>query len=435
MARAGTRGAFAGTHRRTRSDWALVALAAFVFAPTHLGPAGVTDRVLVGFLTVFLAVGLILEWIRIPRSVGGMSAGKLLSAAAAVTFVLGFNILIASLGAGRQFGYRDYFELARYPIYGIFALVVTRSLMRSPSAVSRVADLVALMVPLLACLAFVTVSLDLPGGAFFSSLYSDAKTSFRSLGDARISVPFENPNQLGAASVLSFVWAVAFRSRLTRYTVWFAPAAVLLSGSRGAWAGLVVAAGAYAILLISPWLRRRLSRTLVASLAAVGVLVIVVFSIQQLSETSRIGRTVQLVETRTIDSDRNLEGRVIVATRAISLWMERPVLGQGPQKSAQVDALDAIDNQYVSILVRHGIVGSVLIGLFYIRALRGLQPSMLLRKNPRLLVYVLATSIVLIPATHLDAFRFWVFWFILLASIVRMPLRSNKSLQAMGDIR
>lgn len=415
---------------RNKTSLSLIALTAFVVAPTHLGPSGVADRVLVGLLATVSTLLLIL---RGPQASGvrpGAGPNVLVALAASISFLLGINILLLSLALGYQFGYRDYFELARYPIYVVIALVVMREVAIRPRGVARSVDAVAFTVPVMACLAYGIVALGLPGSEAIVALYADAKTSFRGIGDGRISIPFENPNQLGAASVLSFLWAVAYRSRFSQFTLGVAPVAVLLSGSRGAWIGLLVAAGAFASVLIASQARKKLGRTLVALLAVVGVAAGVVVVVQELPEAGRVSRTLRLIEEGTTSADRNLEGRIDVVTRVVALWSERPVLGQGPQKTEPGASLDAIDSQYASVLVRHGVVGFVLILLFYRNIVLNFVPRFRSSSSLKIKIYLLVSAVLLVPAAHLDAFRFWVFWLLLLAGIsVSSDLKSNRDLR------
>lgn len=399
-------------------------LAGLVLAPSHFGPPGVLDRVLVALAVVAVAASLFLR-----RGVGHPRRRtiRILIMAAGVSGLLAINIFLLTLTQGTEFGYRDYFELARYPIYAIFAAEMIQLSRSRPRQVVYTADSIALAVPLLAAGSYVIVYFGLPGADLISDIFAETKTSFRGVGDARVSVPFGNPNVLGAASVLSFVWAAFFKSRVSRLTRIVAPFSVLLSGSRGAWIGLLFVVVILGCVLISTRMRKKLGVTIATFLLLVAVAGGGLFVVQELSETRRVGRTIALFEARTIEAERNLEVRVDVSLRAATLWMQRPVLGQGPQKTLSETPLDSIDNQYASILVRHGILGLILIFAFYFQIVRAIIVRHNCGASLRIKVFLAVAFVLLIPAAHFDNFRFWAMWLILLVGLGSYAVESSDS--------
>lgn len=246
---------------------------------------------------------------------------------------------------------RDVVELLRFPLYGLFGLIVAALASRwDPGAIDRIIRLLPWFV-LVCTAAFVLeapIIFDL-----LSVIYAEAKVLV-GLGVVRVPFPFENPNFLGFFAIIS----LAYFTFYTPSALYVALLIVVLfvTGSRSAWIaalpilclGGVVTAWRFSVDEIG-------IRSIVTWALPFIVTTLLAIFWDQLTYFSRLAELASALQggrgVQTADVRFELAG-------ALLDWFERsPMLGWGPGRTL---GLDVADNQYVSWLVNWGLVGTAL---------------------------------------------------------------------------
>lgn len=382
-------------------------VAAAIFAPGHLGDQWV-ER---GFALTAAAIGVIIAAVYgIPTRVGRVRSMTLLLVLLATTVLYAVSIFRADLSPEVTLGMRDYFELGRYPIQAGVLLVLAAGFYAHPQGFRAAVDRLAVALPSAALVSYLVVMTDLPGAGMVVNFYAEAKTTFGPPGDARLSIPFANPNYLGIACVWVLVWGAFFARKFAAPMFVTALAALFLTGSRTAWvtAALVVAIFALTVVGrrvrtgVSPW-----ARGLLVVLALAGT--------WQAVDMFEAGRRVEMTTAilrsdEGLEADRNFAVRVVATRQALEGWSEAPLLGQGPVKEDARERHDSIDNQFASWLVRQGLLGTVALGIFYLLLFQALIWPAFRRNRAGVAALSIATFLPLLAGTFFDNNRMWVVW-------------------------
>ena len=195
-------------------------------------------------------------------------------------------------------------------------------------------------------------------------LYSDTKTAI-SATLLRISIPFENPNFLGLFAVAAFCLAVLFGSRPRYLLAAVALVTIGLTGSRTAWLTTAMIVVAKLMLNGARVLRprrqiRRGGRMLRATLA-LGLVVVAAFYLPEIVQANQ--RFIDFAEGLAhldLLRDPSYQERQAMRAQAGRLIEERLVLGWGALKQSDIEI---VDNQYISLLLRCGLLGTFVIVL------------------------------------------------------------------------
>lgn len=298
--------------------------------------------------------------------------------------LFGLSILVsmvyASLLKGQALIGRDFWELTKVLSYFlIFALVASLGI--SPTSLKHYHKL-ALVVLLLSALFGFLQYINLAGVNQVVSPYY-APTQMRGLlVHRRITGTTPNPNEFGAlmvlASSLALSGALFFQERRLRMLCWGAlpvfGLALALTLSRSALVALFLAGMTVLFLFLKQkGLKYRFRRvvTLVLLGCLAGVLVF------QFLPEKALFRYAQL---SAFSEATSWQGRVANWETHFAIWMESPWLGWGPGKATMGTI---VDNEYLLVLRRYGIVGltiflgffgSLFFGLSHIRK-ASLEPS------------------------------------------------------------
>lgn len=187
-----------------------------------------------------------------------------------------------------------------------------------------------------------------------NNLYGSTKTGISAFM-VRVSIPFENPNFLGLFSVLTLCIALFFFKAPDYLLAIVAIIVTALTGSRTAWLITLVVLLAYSAESFFHVLRgRRLQWVVIASALVTTSL----FAARNLPEgieaNQRVTSFVSALNTFALLQDESYQERVAMRSTAVALIGERPIIGWGAIKDSQVDI---VDNQYISLLIRVGLVG------------------------------------------------------------------------------
>ncbi|WP_240901465.1 O-antigen ligase [Thioalkalivibrio sp. XN279] len=189
-------------------------------------------------------------------------------------------------------------------------------------------------------------------------VYGDTKTAF-STYYVRLSIPFENPNFLGLFAVLSLVIALNFRVRPDLKLALISVCAIGLSGSRTAWLTSSVVLVTFVANVVAAMVTNRRSLSAPKLAIALVIPVAAVYFLPSIAESfQRVGDLIKMVITLDLGADQSYSERQALRDTAVRLILERPVFGWGAIKYSD---LDIVDNQYVSLLLRFGILGSLII--------------------------------------------------------------------------
>jgi len=315
------------------------------------------ERSFVAFVVVAGIAGLTLAPMRLPVSTG---ARILLLVLPVTGLFYALSYFVAVAGLGLETGPRDFFELSRYFVLFLF---VAWAVSVWSAGITRAVQAVIGTALVLSAVVAVTYAIPVPGltPLFRDVVYGGTKTVLSPGGLIRLSVPFENPNFLGYFLVLVLVHELFFRR--ARAAAWMVPLALTLvgmTGSRTSWGAAVAVMGIWIACVGVDRLRgaRRASlraQAVIGALSTVSVLV----TFRVLAESHRVNELMERVTQGTVREDPSLLGHVEYARVAWETFRAHPLLGVGPSKYA---VLEFVDSQYLSVLLRNGIVGAVLLG-------------------------------------------------------------------------
>jgi len=325
------------------------------FALPALGDPYVVEKAAMGALALGCVL-LLASSKRMPASYFERRLTPIIVPLVVVSFTYSLSYFAALWGADVQTGLRDLMELIRYPLWVIFVLTLL-AFRRQVGAEWIVRRLVVPSIYFsVAC--FVLYVLPVPFlSALLRYVYSGTKTAIGfDTGWLSWSIPFENPNFLGLYLNWALV-ALLFFSKKTRT----APIAVTLllifaTGSRTAWLACLCALAAWVVAsALSPGRRRR---AVWLFLAAGGILCLAaVLSPVRFDEMTRVERVTTAIQKGSVLLEPSLAAHLVHANTLLSdVWAAHPILGVGPSKYA---VADVIDNQYVTWLVRTGVVGTL----------------------------------------------------------------------------
>lgn len=334
----------------------MVSLAA-IFLPGHL----IAWNVERAFVLMVASLGLFcaFAW-KTPDQIGGVKTSTVLG----ILFLVSFSYLLAYFlsmsSVAAETGFRDYIELIRYLVWAAFMVVLAqgdsetfrkyfvRGVKASFLYSAMVAGLILSNFPILS--------------TFFADvLYGGTKTRMVVGQWVRLAVPFENPNFLAFYLVLSVAYILFFEEKNSRY-LWVLLALILLalSGSRSGW----IAAGYILIVFIVRAIFNLAKRiNLKESIAGLAIFIplaiyLVTFQSGAVLENQRVALTVKAIDNGGILEEPNLAGRLALAANAIDYFAERPLFGWGSMKYS---TMDVVDNQFANLLLRNGIVGTMLL--------------------------------------------------------------------------
>lgn len=188
-------------------------------------------------------------------------------------------------------------------------------------------------------------------------VYADTKTGFSEFR-IRLSIPFENPNFFGLFSALSLVISLFFSLRLDLKLMLVSLCAVALSGSRTAWLTSAFVLIVFSIAALVSSLKNpkniSISKIFVAILLPIGA----AYYLPLLGESlSRVSDFFDLVTNLDFSSDASYAERQSLRNEAMNLLLQRPIFGWGAVKYSN---LDIVDNQYYSLFLRFGVLGSAI---------------------------------------------------------------------------
>ena len=390
-----------------------------VFIPGHL----LAWRVELGFTAVMVCVSvLLLDRRGFPRAFGTLPISDI------VWPILIITATSASAYALRRYmnpgasGLRDYLEMLRFVVLlSVMVLIEVDFSRRAIRALDTV--IIASLTWMGIVFAAYTTSIPFLTPFLTGALYGTSKTNVElSIAQIRVSAPFENPNFLAFYLVLSLTYLLFFSRHCLRY--WIAPVAAVggfLTGSRSGWIAMLIVLTLFGIDLLSRALRWRDLRLIGA---AVALVLVAVGAWSILSDgilgSYRVATTVDYLKAGRILEEPNLAARIQVNGRAMELFLESPVVGTG---SAKYTEIDVVDNQYMTWLVRTGLIGFVMLLLVYARvAVAQLDAAWRSNQVVGVAAFWLSAAVMLITGSFLDNFRltfiFWYFAFAIWATIL-----------------
>ncbi len=380
-----------------------------IFVPGHLADAWIERSFagvvcVVGLLTLFSKPA---AWeTRRPARLAGMFFFLI-----QFLFVASFVHAVAFMGL--QTGMRDYFEVVRYLILGVFVVYVMRHYDDRVRRATETAVAASLYWSILVAVCWIY---DVPGlSPFFKQvLYAHTKTFVNYFGTLRLSAPFENPNFLGfyASQVLTYL---LFFSRSPSRPIHIAAALLVIffTGSRTSWvASSIALTAAFAVYAYMAAVKARIKFALQLGL---GVFILIAAGFHfsdRILANSRLQAVFSAIHKGGVQNEANAAGRLEQDLEAYEYFKTSPVLGLGPSKYATFDYLD---NQYALWFLRNGAAGAVLIlaglGIVVWRLLvsqRG-DPLRFIGAG----AFVAVVAVALLTGEFLNNFRlFYLTWFL-----------------------
>lgn len=261
---------------------------------------------------------------------------------------------------GMPTGARDFFEIGRYLILWGFVVYVIRhfddKVRDSVEAAISVCLYYALFV-----LATFRLHIPVLTPFFRGWLYAETKTTVGDFGgQMRLAAPFENPNYLGFASVLTLCYLIFFsKSRLRVAHIAAALLVVFFSGSRTAWAGTgLIVAAALATYCYQSMVKLNIKYAVQLSLVFLVVMVSGPWMYARVMSSGRVVRVVKAMHRGGLQEEANAAHRLTRARDAMIFIRQSPVLGWGPSKYV---TMTYVDNQYLLWVLRNGVLGAGLI--------------------------------------------------------------------------
>ena len=270
--------------------------------------------------------------------------------------------IYGALSKGTVLSFRDAWEPLKLLIfYGMFVFSVSARL--DARSVERLIDAFVVFSVFSFGIALIQY-IDVSGfGAFIASYY--APTQLRSLlAGRRVVGTFPNPNEFGAYLIVSLtvILVAFFQIKRRNKKVFYLLSGLLcfvgliLTGSRSALAGFLVSAGV--IFVRRFWggsSRDRMQLLLtVGSVAILGILIL--GSVVPRETLDRMLGLLNPLEQTSFLS------RLNSWNQAYAAWMESPLFGWGP---AKFEMTTIVDNEWLLMLRRYGIVGTLLLCLFF----------------------------------------------------------------------
>lgn len=261
----------------------------------------------------------------------------------------------STIARGEYVTFRDMAEMARWPVYLLFMLLIAALVPRwSVRGVDRVLRFIVWFI--LACSAIYLLEVPPFYQVLSSTLYADAKVLV-GIGYIRIPFPFENPNFL-AYFLLLVLAHFAFFARNLLYVA-MCVVLLFLTGSRSGWiaAGILLVAFAIGEVLPGGAEHRAKSRFAALSLIAVGSAAATVYW-EQLTAFSRFSELLESVQTGDFGEVNTAQIRLDAFQRLLIVYQESPLWGWGPGRGMEIDVAD---NQFLSWLLAWGVVGTALL--------------------------------------------------------------------------
>lgn len=265
---------------------------------------------------------------------------------------------------GIQTGSRDVFELGRYLILWGFVVYVIRHFDDKVRASVEAAITASLYYSLFVLATFQS-RIPVLTPFFRGWLYAGTKTTAGEYGgQMRLAAPFENPNYLGFASVLTLGYLLFFsKSRLRTAHIGAALLVVFFCGSRTAWAGTgLLVAAALATYCYQSLVKLNIRYAVQLSLVFLVLMVSGPWMYARVMSSGRVVRVVKALQRGGLQEEANAAHRLTRARDAMVYIRQSPVLGWGPSKYA---TMTYVDNQYLLWLLRNGVLGAglILVGL------------------------------------------------------------------------
>jgi hypothetical protein len=309
-----------------------------------------------GFAALTTALGAVL-YPRFHRRYPAVSTYGLLTVAA-ITLVSGVSYVVTLLGGRFPTGARDWTDLAR-PFMVYFSCTLGLSFGAIPLV--RMRRLCAYVLLVSVCVA-ATLVVDVPGLSGLSqTIYGSTKTVLSSTL-IRLSVPFENPNFLGLFAVTALSCALLFGVRPDYGTAALALIAIALTGSRTAWLTSAVVVltfvGTVVVLPLAGWRSTRGSRLAPATAAVIVTLIGARYLPAVWESNQRFLDFLAGLATLELLRDPSYVERQQMRAQAFTLISERLAIGWGALKQGDIDI---VDNQYVSLLLRSGLTGALIL--------------------------------------------------------------------------
>jgi len=155
--------------------------------------------------------------------------------------------------------------------------------------------------------------------------------------------------------------------------------AFVLTVGRGMW--ISAGAGLFALGFLYLWDRQRVGLRNVWVIAGIPTMVILIgFAFQAVTETGVVAVAARrLARIQTFEEDHSISGRLVSYRNALTKILHRPVLGGGHGETVtfpvvktavpHIAILGAVDNVYLTILLRMGIVGLAAFLWMYLKGL------------------------------------------------------------------
>lgn len=190
------------------------------------------------------------------------------------------------------------------------------------------------------------------------TLYGSTKTGFSEF-HVRLSIPFENPNFLGLLAVLSLAISLSFASRPDLKLAAVSLCAAGLSGSRTAWLTSVLVLTVFLVTVVVTVITDRRNLSVPTLALAVGLPLAAIYFLPVVAESfQRLESFIELITSFDLGADHSYSERLALRENATILILERPVVGWGAIKYTN---LDIVDSQYFSLLLRFGVLGSLIL--------------------------------------------------------------------------
>lgn len=307
---------------------------------------------------------------------------------------------------GIQTGSRDLFEVIRYLIVWGFVVYVIRHFDAKVRSSLEAAMTAALYYSLFVLATF-KYRIPLLTSFFRGWLYAETKTTAGDFGgQMRLAAPFENPNYLGFASVMTMCYLLFFsKARLRTLHIAAALLVVFFCGSRTAWAGTgLLVAAALATYCYQSLVKLNIKYAVQLSLVFLVLMISGPWMLQRVMASNRVIRVVKAMEKGGIQEEANAAHRLTKAREALVYIRQSPVFGWGPSKYV---TMTYTDNQYLLWLLRNGALGAGLIVLGF--AVAGVRLVLAARGNLMHAVgaasFVCTLAVMLLAGQFLDNFR------------------------------
>ena len=387
-----------------------------VFIPGHLY-GWLIERSYV-LLLVMVAIASLYTSRTSPRNFIGRGNNIILFGLLVITILYVTSTIVTATTSSSSITIRDLLDLLRYMAVGaVFIIMGNADADRLRSTVDKLI-FVSLTFSLMILFLYIV---DVPVMSDIAHwLYQDTKTAISFPRWVRLSAPFENPNFLAFYAVLCLAYSLFFTYGKRKYLIATLALIVLVAtGSRSGWVSTfmlffgLLASITYKIFSRNPSILRKDARFLIVLVFLISCLLWLLYP--YFLESIRVQMVINALEDGGITYERNVAGRIDMFVEALKLFSQRPIFGWGPLKGG---GLDVIDNQYLLVLARQGVVGFAFLTGVILYVFNGAVKSMHTRTEKYGVIFMLlAVMVMLMTGAFFNNFRLFVlFMFFVVAS-------------------